>query len=206
MIRFLSLFITRIYKYNLKILFFIIFFELIYLFRDKSLYFFSYNKSIDQKKYKLDTPTPYYFLFLINSILKKFKTYDKIFVDIGSGKGRVLKFFSKHFNKKLIGVEINHKSYKQSKEYLKNIKMVSIYNKNFLDLKLNKKKNYVFYIGDAFQKSISNKIFKKISKLKNSLLIYYNPTFKKSLPRNFVRLKELKSGKKNTGFVICKII
>ena len=98
------LLIKNFKKYGLKNIFFIIFFELIYTLKllDFSTSFFEKNESFNKKNRKKKniynaaySPTPYYFLHLINNFFlnEKINLQKYYLIDLGCGYGRVLKFF-----------------------------------------------------------------------------------------------------------------
>tara|TARA_X000000368_G_C23056058_1_gene723928 strand:- start:1427 stop:2029 length:603 start_codon:yes stop_codon:yes gene_type:complete len=179
----------------------IVFFELINFNKFKSLRYIEnkdqeYKDKFYKKKYNSPySPTPYYFLYTIKKNLF-FLNKNFIFIDFGCGAGRVMDYFDQNFNK-LIGYELDP----YFKNFFKNKKhkliLQNLQKKNKLNL--NKKKNYVFYFYQPFDKYLIDKIIKVNSHKTNKLYIILVNLDKKIKLKNFdlIYSKKFPSPKKN---------
>jgi len=147
----------------------IIFFELVYLIRG-----FKGNKFAFSKNNMADNiPCPYYFLYKIKKFLINKNV--KSFIDLGSGNGRVIYFFSKYLKINYLGIEYIDKQYKFSKNlFSKNIN-IEIKNENFMNLDFLNKEFDCFFLNEPLKnkdnfKFVINNIIKKYS---NSDKKYY---------------------------------
>ena len=159
---------------------------------------------------------PYYskvFKENISKLSKKINISNTYFVDLGSGKGRIL-LASLDFNfKKRIGIELEKELFLESQKYLiKNnlTKKIFLFNYNFINLKFKFKKgtNVLFFwygpgnlkflkqIMIKFKKRFKNKIYfyiipDIIPKISYKILVLNHRKFKKDKTRNslIIRLK-----------------
>jgi SAM-dependent methyltransferase len=158
------LLIKNFKKYGIKNITFIIFFEFLHSLRllDIKTSFYEKGTIITNKRKKnvkmynaAYSPTPYYFLHLINIFLKEKKIDLKKYylVDFGCGYGRLLNFFENK-TKKFLGIDINKKYINFLKKKYKS--------QNFINADL---RNY---------KSIVKKI-KILTKNNKKILYFYEP-------------------------------
>tara|TARA_B100000029_G_C17573838_1_gene957532 strand:+ start:1437 stop:1922 length:486 start_codon:yes stop_codon:yes gene_type:complete len=123
-------------------------------------------------------PCPYYFLHEIN---KEIKNRDfNIFLDLGSGSGRVIDFFSKFFIKKnFIGIEYFKDQFLHSKKIFEANRKVNIIQADFTEIDFLQYKADCYFFNHPIK---DDKIFiKTIEKIINSgfmkkdlLLIFVN--------------------------------
>ncbi len=194
----------------------IIFFEIINilkfgysdLFYDESNTKNSYKhtkKNIESKKTRYDAtylPTPYFFLEIIKNKIVNLNLSKFVFLDFGSGAGRVLNFFSSNFEE-LIGID---KDPKYRKYILKNNqKFVNLNIDNSENLKkiISKKKKFILYFFNPFDLFRITKIVNFFtSKNYKVLIITVNcATLKSKKIKRFYNKKFLK---KNVGISIYK--
>ena len=161
-------------------------------FRFKSLTILRNNK--EELNY-----VPYYSCILkknIKSFLKEKKINNTYFIDLGSGKGRILLGLSDLNFKKLIGVEKDKLLFKESKKYIKknylNTK-IKILNNDFLKFKYNfsKNSNLVFFWYGASSRFILKKILISLKKKfrYNKIFFYIIP--KSDIPKDLKNIKVL---------------
>lgn len=145
----------------------------------------------------------YKYLNKNSPIFKKFT-----FVDVGSGKGKVLIVWYRMIRKfkleqKIIGVEINTGFHKLAKKNISKLglqKKIILASKGVLKYKFTKK-NYILYLFNPFSLIILKKLISKLKK-KNIILIYVNPKFHTLLKKEkFKKIYEFK----NKNYNICNI-
>lgn len=113
--------------------------------------------------------------------LSKYNYEDTNFIDIGSGKGKVLLVWAKIFSIKLsiYGFEINKMLHNICKNNLKiiNNKNVTIFNHSatLINKKKFSKGNNIIYLYNPFDKIILKEFLTSIIFLKNVYIIYNNP-------------------------------
>ena len=170
MIKLFKLFIINIKNYGYLNSIKILFFELIGLiqyFNYKEFTFIEEDKTSYSNSKKFDTyntayiPTPYYFLYLINSQLKFKKMGQCRFIDLGCGYSRPANYFiSKQKKINYLGIDIYHydknkkKGYKILKKDLRNFKKTKI----ILDQFIKKNQNNVIFLSDPFDVKLVFKI------------------------------------------------
>ena len=124
------------------------------------------------------------------------KNTDSI-IDIGSGKGSVLRFFLRFPFGKVGGLEISEKLILISKNNLKDFDHTKIIHFNEDAKDFNKYDEFnIYYLYNPCSKEIFEKILEKIVKTASDkkLLIYNNPTCQESLVNyGFIFLKEFDS-------------
>ncbi len=108
----------------------IIFFEIINL---RRLRFFDYKFRKPVSKGEIYGPTFYYSLYLIK---KKIKLNNKVFIDFGCGRGRVMDYIKTYTNS-VVGIENNYEFKKHFFDE-KNVYFEDCYDNKFID-KLSKK-------------------------------------------------------------------
>tara|TARA_A100001015_G_scaffold307432_1_gene403332 strand:+ start:901 stop:1575 length:675 start_codon:yes stop_codon:yes gene_type:complete len=180
-----------LFKRNLKCFFYEIF-DLINI-------DFKYGSStfVRKNNYKINY-VPYYSLPFKKNLMKlqthlNFK--NTCFIDVGSGKGRIL-LAALDFNfKKIIGIEKNKFLYKESKKVFKNNnlnKRITVINEDLMKADLNFLKNLnlvVFWYGPQNKKILKNfllKLKKKIIKKKIIFFLIPSTDFPKDL--NFLNI------------------
>jgi hypothetical protein len=130
-------------KYGWLTLLKIIFFEIINL---RRLRFFDYKFRKPVSKGEIYGPAFYYSLSVIK---KKIQLKDKVFIDFGCGRGRVIDYMKPHTNK-TVGVENNHE-----------------FKKHFLN-----EENV--YFEDCYDNKFINELSQKYSRHK-VILFFYHP-------------------------------
>jgi len=142
--------------------------ELFYLFKFRDFYSYIHDNSVTSDYFDTKiknnyntqhTPTPYYFLSLACSFVKKLNYEDFIVVDMGSGLGRVGKFFLNKFNCSFYGLEINKIFVKKLNRFSKKNKKFKVYN---VDLK---------------NKKLRNEILSEIKKQNKKIIIFFSDPF-----------------------------
>ena len=128
----------------------------------------------------------------LNQYLEKNSLFlkDYTFLDIGSGKGKVLIEWYRLIKKlkikqKIIGVEINTDYHQIARKNINSLflkKKITLVNKGILKYKFTEKK-YIIYLFNPFQKKILEKLIKKL-KRKIIIIIYNNPKFSMFLKNN----------------------
>ena len=162
MIKLFKLFLFNIKNYGYLNSIKMLFFELvgfIKYFNHKEFSFIENRKTSYSDSKKFDTyntayiPTPYYFLYLINSQLKLNKINKFNFIDLGCRYSRPSNYLiskGKKFN--YLGIDIYHydknkkKGYKILKKDLRNFKKTKI----ILDQFIKKNQNNVIFFSDPF--------------------------------------------------------
>ena len=114
-------------------------------------------------------------IFSFNNILDQ----DYIFYDFGSGYGKIVNFFSKHY-KKSIGIEIDKERFQKSLIYLSN--NIEFYNINFFDQNI--KSSCIVLInnlclGIGTNKRLSYKLLDECKKNDMIILTKQMPSLKK---------------------------
>ena len=130
--------IIQSYKFSL---FVIIFLEILYILRGYK----GNNFTLTRNKQMSDNiPCPYYFLLRIKKILDK--NNFKKFLDLGSGSGRTIDFFSKKFpNKEFIGIEYFFEEFDKSQKLFNKNKNIKIIQSDFTKIDfLNFKADCIF--------------------------------------------------------------
>ena len=102
----------------------------------------TYKSTKEDKEYNTQhTPTPYYFLTIVENFLRKNNINDFILVDLGCGYGRVGKYFIKKFKCLFYGLDINQK-------FIEDLKTEKKYNQDFflhaINLKNKVKRKKIF--------------------------------------------------------------
>ncbi len=117
-------------------------------------------------------PCPFFFLNKINKFILNKKI--NMICDLGSGYGKILYFFGHILKKKIHGIELEEKIYKQSLSLRSN--KVRIFNDDIL--KFNIKKNYydLFILNDPLKKpkDLLKLVISIKKKYKNILFIFIN--------------------------------
>ena len=121
---------------------------------------------------------------------KIYNLKDFTFVDVGCGKGKTLIVWNqqlklKKIKQKSLGIEYYKPLLDVAKRnFLKlKIKNVILLNKNILDIKFKKKKKYIFYLYNPFNKIILINFIRNLKNI-NFILIYNNPV------HHFILLKK----------------
>jgi hypothetical protein len=161
-------------------------------FRFKSLTFL-------RKKGKKQNYVPYYSCILkknIKTFLKEKKINDTYFVDLGSGKGRVLLGLSDLNFKKLIGVEKNKFFFKESSKYIKKNFLstkIEILNKDFIDFNyiFTKNSNLVFFWYGVGSKILLKKILVNFKKKFKDNKIFFFIIPEDDIPKDLKNIKVL---------------
>lgn len=162
--------LLKVYKFYKGSFIKILIYELFYSIVDK----FKFSIEPDGEKGLIPPiPTPYYYLFLAKQHIKKNKI--NYLIDIGSGTGRALNFFSSIKNIKLLGIEISKFSYEYSvRNTSNNIKYINdFFDINKLDLA------DCYFLADSIRDLEFKNLIKKIKELskrnnKNLFLFYIN--------------------------------
>ena len=170
MIRLSKLFLVNIKNYGYLNSFKILIFELIgfiQFFNYKEFSFIEEKKTSYSGSKKFNTyntayiPTPYYFLYLINTHLNFKKMKQCKFIDLGCGYSRPANYFiSKQKKIDYLGIDIyrydknKKKGYKILKQNLRNFKKTKI----ILDKFVKKNKNNVIFLSDPFDIKLVFKI------------------------------------------------
>jgi SAM-dependent methyltransferase len=121
---------------------------------------------------------------------KIYNLKDFTFVDVGCGKGKTLIVWNqqlklKKIKQKSLGIEYYKPLLDVAKRnFLKlKIKNVILLNKNILNIKFKKKKKYIFYLYNPFNKIILINFIRNLKNI-NFILIYNNPV------HHFILLKK----------------
>ena len=145
----------------------------------------------ESRYYRYSTSSNSYLIKVLNEI--NIKEKDSI-IDIGSGKGSVLKFFLKYPFKKIGGLEISKELISISKNNLKHISQKKLIHFNEDAKDFNKYDDFnIYYLYNPCSKEIIEKILEKIVKSASNkkLLIYNNPTCEKTVfSSGFTFIKE----------------
>lgn len=160
-------------------------------------------------------PTPYYIANRALKLVRK-ELFGSVFIDFGSGAGRMLMFASKFYPEKVIGVEFSKKLCDQANL---NLKKFFESNKNFktdwevnhcdaLKYKIPLNSN-VFFLYDPFNSKIINRLVKniKLSLKENKreiLVIYISPVHRKVFIENDFTEVHSKINKFDKGYTILK--
>ena len=188
--------LKNVSKYGYYNILKIIFFEIIYNIKyfDFKSNFYEDNKTntyLETRKLKFYntpySPTPYYYLFLINKLFKQKYFLNYVFLDFGCGAGRVLFFFKKKFLS-LIGIDLN-KNYKK----FFNSKKITFKN---LDLRKKSTFNYVksihknkcFYFYEPFDRHLVEKYIRIMKTNDYVVIINLNIVLKKDFNQVFKKV------------------
>ena len=132
--------ILRIFKSYQLSLIVIIFYELLYFFKGNKGNNFTFSNIEGMTD---NIPCPYYFLYKINKKIKNINF--NLFIDLGSGSGRVIDFFNKKFeNKNFIGIEYFDKQFLYCKENFKKYKNIKFIQEDLT------KYNFLQYNADCY--------------------------------------------------------
>ena len=154
------------------------------LFRNKD-----YLKTISSEELGFDGSKYHRYSTSDNFYLKKIINYinvgkDDSIIDIGSGKGSVLRFFLKYPFKKIGGLEISEKLIEISKSNLNHANKNQIVHFNEDAKDFNKYDDFnIYYVYNPCSKEIFEGILEKIVSTSSNkkLLIYNNPTCEESV-------------------------
>tara|TARA_B100001063_G_C16709150_1_gene527030 strand:+ start:556 stop:1044 length:489 start_codon:yes stop_codon:yes gene_type:complete len=155
-----------------------------------------------------DIPCPYYFLFKINNVLKKYKI--KSFLDLGCGSGRIIDFFNKKLpNKKFIGIEYYRSQFNFCKFIFDKYNNIKIYKNDFTKINLSKYKSDCIFLNNPFKKQ---KNFVKFfnsnrSKLFNDkfvVLINYDKNILKIIKN--IKVLNIYYINNDKGFIVIKVL
>ncbi len=124
------------------------------------------------------------FYLVMNSLNIEWSNYS--FIDVGSGKGKVLLLASKYPFQRIIGVELSRTLVEKAKENISNfrpkssfLKRITLINKDIIDYNPTKE-NVIFFLYNPFNAEIMTSFVKKIELLVKSqknriIIIYFNP-------------------------------
>jgi SAM-dependent methyltransferase len=204
----------------IKILIFIPF-EIYYGLKLRTKTLFSLNnKELDIKESIKENsteyfPTPYYVMHEISKKIKE-DLKDAVFIDFGSGAGRVLSFILKFKPKKIIGIELSKKLCQISNDNLENqikkskdiITKWEIININATNYEIPLESN-IFFFYDPFNDVVLDQIVKKIitSYIKNKrsiIVIYVSPRHLKIFIKRKFKVLNTKINKYGKGYAIFK--
>tara|TARA_B100000315_G_C14342832_1_gene480395 strand:+ start:52 stop:675 length:624 start_codon:yes stop_codon:yes gene_type:complete len=197
----LKLIFNNVKLYGYLNLFNITLFEIIYLIRFRKLDLFYKEKSNHEYKFIRKSrynsphlPTPYYFIYLINKILKnKIKKFTLI--DFGCGSCRVINYFC-YKVKKVIGIDIDqsYKKYRLSNKQI--FYSFDIRKKNLKQII--KDNDYILYFFEPFELDLVKKIISNFNN-KRLIIILINYNIKE-----FKNLKKIYSNfwSKTKGIII----
>ena len=163
--------IMQSYKFSI---FVIIFFEILYILKG---YKGNNFKLTTNEKMSDNIPCPYYFLLKIYKVLKK-NNFNK-FLDLGSGSGRTIDFFSKNFlNKEFVGIEYSSEECESSKKLFKKNNNIKIIQSDFTKIDFFNLNADCFFLNNPFRSdeetfNFLNKIVNSLQK-KNILFIFVN--------------------------------
>ena len=125
----------------------------------------------------------------LSEIIKKLEIFDRTFLDIGSGCGKVVIYLAYKFNLLIDGIEIDKNRYEKSLHLLEKYNLfnnISFYNTDFNKVYLG---NYdvIYCCNLVFSKEDNHKLFKKIIKEFSGIVIlfYYNYLFKNYLIKTY---------------------
>ena len=132
----------------------------------------------------------------LNKVLDYLKiNKNKKILDIGCGKGYLIKFFKEYGYKKVDGLEISKKLTITARNNFRKINIHSkIFNINAINFKFYARYD-VFYLYNPFPKNIAKLVFFNIKKQirmsnKKFCIIYANPVAHKILIKNYFILKK----------------
>ena len=195
------------------------FFHFLYEVLDLIFIDLKYNsKTYARKNDGIDNYVPYYtgfFVKILRILKNKINFKNSYFIDLGSGKGRILLKSSEYNFFKVIGVEKNKNFYTECKNVLvKNnlTKKVNLINKDFLKFKYKflSKKNIVFFWYNPSNKTYLIKAIKSYKKKykKNNVYLIIIPS--SSVP-NLPFIKKIKilnnfSNDKSRNLALIKIL
>jgi len=135
--------------------------------------------------------TPWHYLPSIINYLKVSNT--DVFIDYGSGKGRVLLFAGRYEFKRIIGVELSKELIDISKNNLRSCKKMlrcknfDLVNKNVIDYEVPKDSTIIF-LFNPFPIEIINCVIENIKKSVSQFprfvrLVYHNPVYAEHIER-----------------------
>jgi SAM-dependent methyltransferase len=136
---------------------------------------------------------------------------DSVFVDLGSGKGRLLLIASEYDFKRVVGVEFSHDLCKEARKNLlifrKKVEFdvdVEIIESDVVNYEIKDNEN-VFFLFSPFDEVVMAACLKNISislekKPRRVWLIYNNPVHHKIVERRFVKLTDYVYG--GTEFIV----
>lgn len=194
-------FYHKIYKkYNFQLLVKIFFYELKYIFLFKEFPLFD-TRTNQKKEFHLSISSPFYFISALEKYLLKEKK--SIFIDFGSGDGKVIRCLSQNMTcSYFFGYEIKHNLVNISKKKIKSFKifnkLISIFFKIYI--KLSKKEKNDSILNYKF----SELMFSEINKF--NFLYESNSKFPLEI-RNINNLKnylQVISDKKKIYFMLIK--
>lgn len=148
---------------------------------------------LDPKKVFQCSPSTIKYLYIVLNYLKINK--NKKILDIGCGKGSVIKFFKEQGCKKVDGLEISKKLTMIARNNFLKINInTKIYNINAINFKFYGKYD-IFYLYNPFPKNIAQLVFSNIKSQikifnKKFYVIYVNPTCSYILIKNGFVLKK----------------
>jgi len=139
---------------------------------------FKFDKNYEYKVEKpfLITSEPYVpcFYYALWDIKNRINLTKKIFIDFGSGKGRVLEYFSNN-TKEIIGIEINDKYMKYMSENLINkIFWKDAYDESFVESIIDKyigKELVIFFYHPFEERRINEIIYKFICRIDDLFIV-----------------------------------
>ena len=139
---------------------------------------FKFDKIYEYKTEKsyLISSEPYVpcFYYALWDIKNRINLRKKIFIDFGSGKGRVLKYFSNN-TKEIIGIEINDKYMKYMSENLINkIFWKDAYDNSFVESIIDKyigKELIIFFYHPFEERRINEIIYKFINRIDDLIIV-----------------------------------
>ena len=130
-------------------------------------------------------PTPWYLLNNIYSYIKPFNLNENLFIDLGCGSGRVLKYFqNKNFNN-LIGVELSERLITNAEKKLSNSQNITMLKLELINIDFTKYEfpddtKIIYFHDPCAEKTtshIANNIFKQFNKKQIIYLIYVSPKY-----------------------------
>ena len=193
--------------YKFSIFFFIIY-EILYFLKGYKGFKFTFSTD---KSMTNSIPCPYYFLHLIKKNID-LKGID-LFVDYGSGYGRIINFFSKNFSfKRMLGIEFLTSPYNYCLKKFSQDLNVEFINDNFnnFDLKKyydkNKSSGICLFFSAPFSKSedlvnFINKI--SILNISNVKIVIVNYKYNEIVKINNLKIMNKQYINENRGFCIC---
>ena len=137
---------------------------------------------------------------------------DDSIIDIGSGKGHVLKLFSKYLFKKIDGIEFSPLLVDISRKNFERLtlKNITIYNTDATKFEEYKNYNY-YYMFNPFQGDVMHKVISEIEsslkiKPRQVIIIYKNPMCHEKIIESgtFKKVNEFKTEYKYFNFFIYK--
>jgi len=212
------LLIKNFKKYGPMNIFLIVLFELIYTlklldlktnFFEKNNFLYKKNKNKKNTYNAAYTPTPYYFLHLINNFFlsEKINLHKYYIIDFGCGYGRVFKFFEFKF-KKFIGIDINKKYINHLKTKYKSDYFINTDLRNYKKIikKLNaltKNKKKILYFYEPFEDALVRKIAKSCLRSGDKCIIVNIRNF--NVLKSFKTLYKKILGEKSKNILIIKL-